>query len=54
MLIDKKMSNKGIRVIVTKKGTYVLWYDSTFNAQRHLNLSKMNNSKYFGTGRGCR
>jgi hypothetical protein len=51
----RKMSNSGIRVVVTKKGTYVFWYDSMFNAPRHLNISKeMNSNKYFGTGRGCR
>jgi len=54
MLIDKKTPNSGFRVVVKKSGTYVIWYDATFKAQRHLNLSKMNNNKYFGTGRGCR
>ena len=51
MAIDKKTSNNHVRIVVTKKGTYLIWYDETFRAQRRLNLSRAHgNGRYLGTG----
>lgn len=50
MGIDKNTSNSGVRVVTTKKGTYIIWYDSTFRVVRRLNLSKSHHGKYLGTG----
>lgn len=47
----KQVLNNNVRVITTKKGTYIIWYDETFRAVRHLNLSRAHgNGRYLGTG----
>lgn len=48
MKTDKKTN--GIRVVVTKKGTYIIWHDDMYRAVRRLNLSKTQHGKYLGTG----
>ena len=50
MAIDKKISNSHVRIVTTKTGTHIIWYDETFCAQRRLNLSKTQHGKYLGTG----
>jgi len=52
MSIDRKTSNNNVRIVTTKKGTYVIWYDETFGVQRRLNLSKTHHGRYLGRGRG--
>lgn len=52
MAIDKKTSNSHVRIVTTKTGTHIIWYDETFCAQRRLNLSRLHKTgRYLGVGR---
>ncbi|MBQ3785259.1 MAG: hypothetical protein II843_02605 [Alphaproteobacteria bacterium] len=52
MAIDKQTSNNHVRVVTTKTGTHIIWYDEKFRARRYLNLSRVyGTGRYLGTGR---
>ena len=49
---NKTMTNFESRIVTTKKGTYLMWYDAAVGRQRRVNLSKTTPNRYFGTGCG--